>query len=259
MSTSSDRPERFAGHRFPQVIPEPDHVAPGNPAPWASLAAPSRTGLSLERVVAGLVKAHQTLDDPAPEEPAELSVVADDWPEVVTRRSSVLVALFEEDGESQVILTRRARSLRAHRGEIALPGGRSEDGESPVTTALREAQEEVGLAPASVRPVGWLSPLVTFASSSSIWPVVGILAARPDLRTDPREVERAFTVPLKDLVADGAFLEERWRRGVARPGADDDGYFPIHFFRVPGDVIWGATARVLTELLCIATGATASS
>jgi 8-oxo-dGTP pyrophosphatase MutT (NUDIX family) len=256
MSISRDRPERFAGHRFPQVIPEPDHVAPGGPAPWASLPISQRTALSLERVVAGLVAVRQTLDDPVPAAPTELAVVADAWPEAVTRRSSVLVALFEEDGESHVVLTRRALSLRAHGGEIALPGGRSEEGETPVATALREAQEEVGLASATVRPVGWLSPLVTFASSSSIWPVVGILPERPELRANPREVERAFTVPLKDLVVDGAFLEERWRRGAARPGAEDDGFFPIYFFRVPGDLIWGATARVLTELLCVVTGAT---
>jgi hypothetical protein len=56
------------------------------------------------------------------------------------------------------------------------------------------------------------------------------------------------------LLADGAFLAERWRRASPRPGADKDGYFPIYFYAVPGDVIWGATARVLTELLCVLTG-----
>ncbi len=71
---------------------------------------------------------------------------------------------------------------------------------------------------------------------------------------DPGEVDRAFTVSLAELAGDGAFLEERWRRNVSRPGSDEDGFFPIYFFRVPGDLIWGATARVLTELLCIATG-----
>jgi hypothetical protein len=62
-------------------------------------------------------------------------------------------------------------------------------------------------------------------------------------------------VALKDLVADGAFIEERWRRSEGRVGADDDGYFPIYFFKVPGDVIWGATARVVAELLALVTGA----
>jgi hypothetical protein len=95
---------------------------------------------------------------------------------------------------------------------------------------------------------------VTLALGSAIWPVVGFLDERPVMVTDPAEVERAFTVSLAELLADDTFLEERWRRELARPGADADGYFPIYFYRVPGDLIWGATARVVTELLCVVTG-----
>ncbi len=145
--------------------------------------------------------------------------------------------------------------MRVHRGEIALPGGRSHDGETPVETALREAQEEVGLAPAAVTPIAWLSPIVSFGSSSSIWPVVGTLERRPELAINPSEVDRAFTVALSDLVAEGAFVEERWRRATLRPGADEDGFYRLYFFKVPGDLIWGATARVIAELLSIVTGA----
>ena len=144
--------------------------------------------------------------------------------------------------------------MREHRGEIALPGGRSDAGESPSDTALREAREEVGIPESSVRVVGWLSPIVTLSLGSAIWPVIGFLDRRPEMVTDPAEVDRAFTVPLADLLAEGTFLEERWRRDLARPGADADGYFPIYFYRVPGDLIWGATARVVTELLCDVTG-----
>jgi 8-oxo-dGTP pyrophosphatase MutT (NUDIX family) len=172
----------------------------------------------------------------------------------IVRRSAVLVALFEEDGETQLVLTRRSFSMREHRGEIALPGGRSDAGETPIDTAHREAREEVGIAETSVRSVGWLSPIVTLALGSAIWPVVGFLEHRPEFVTDPSEVDRAFTVSLAELLAEGAFLEEQWRRELARPGADADGYFPIYFFRVPGDLIWGATARVVTELLCVVTG-----
>ena len=141
--------------------------------------------------------------------------------------------------------------MRHHSGEVALPGGRSDLNETPVTTALREAQEEVGLDLSTVRTIGWLSPIVTFASGSAIWPVVAIVDKRPELVPDPVEVDRAFTIALKDLVADEKFLEERWRRDLARPGSDEEGYFPLYFFAVPGDMIWGATARVLTELLCL--------
>jgi 8-oxo-dGTP pyrophosphatase MutT (NUDIX family) len=180
--------------------------------------------------------------------------VADLEGQPITRRSAVLVALFEEDGETHLVLTRRSFSMREHRGEIALPGGRSDPGETPTMTALREAREEVGIDEGGVRVVGWLSPIVTLALGSAIWPVIGFLDERPTMVTDPAEVERAFTVTLAELLAEGTFLEERWRREQSRPGADADGYFPIYFYRVPGDLIWGATARVVTELLCVVTG-----
>lgn len=255
MTPKSVRPERFDGHHYPQVIPEPDDVQPGAPAPWSRLSPSSRSGLSLSVVESSLRRANRLLVmNPPPDQPEELLVVADGSPVPITLGSAVLVALFEEEGETHVILTRRALSLRQHRGEIALPGGRSEEGEAPVATALREAHEEVGLDPQAVAPLAWLRPIVTFPSGSSIWPIVGLLGERPQLRIDPAEVDRVFAVSLKDLVADGAFVEERWRRTAPRFGADEDGYFPVHFFRVPGDVIWGATARVLTELLCLVTG-----
>jgi 8-oxo-dGTP pyrophosphatase MutT (NUDIX family) len=245
---------RFGDHDYPQVIPVPDEVRIGLPAPWSALDPEQREGFTISLVLQRLHEAKRTFDvGPMPSEPAELAMVADAPEQQAVHRSAVLVALFEEEGETQVILTRRARNLSSHRGEIALPGGRSDQDETPVETALREAREEVGLVSALVKPVGWLSPIVTFASGSAIWPVVGVLEGRPDLISDPGEVERVFTVALRDLAADGAFLEERWKRGNLRPGADQEGFFPIYFYRVPYDVIWGATARMLTELLCVVT------
>jgi 8-oxo-dGTP pyrophosphatase MutT (NUDIX family) len=249
------RPERFAGHLFPQVIPEPLDVKPGAPAPWAALTATKRAGLNLSVVETRLAERGRTFaTSQQPEVPAELTIVGDAPPTMVTRRSAVLLALYEESGEASVVLTRRASTLRYHRGEIALPGGGQEGDETPTQTALREAREEVGLDSSLVRTFAWLSPIVTFASGSSIWPVVGALTRAPTFRVDRSEVDRVFAVALKDLVAEGAFVEEQWRRELPRPGADDEGYFPIYFFRVPGDVIWGATARILTELLCLVTG-----
>lgn len=256
MARNAERPPRFEDHEFPQIVPEPDDIERGAPAPWSHLPESQRRGLSLELVLERLKASGRTFDVAAiPSEPHELAGVADDVERLITRRSAVLVALFEEDGETHVVLTRRSFELRSHRGEIALPGGRSDEHETPVETALREASEEVGLDAGLVEPVGWLEPLVTFASGSAIWPVVGTLERRPSLVADPVEVERVFTVALHQLVADGAFLEERWRRSGPRPTGDADGFFPIYFFQVPGDLIWGATARVLTELLCIVVGA----
>lgn len=255
MVRNVEGPSRFEGHEYPQSIPEPEHVMAGGPAPWSLLSREKRQGVTLERVEEQLRSNERHLDvAPVPGDPMEMALVIDGPQRPVTRRSAVLVALFEEDGEAHVILTRRSLELRHHRGEIALPGGRSEVGETPIETALREANEEVGLEPARVLPIGWLSPIVTFASSSAIWPVVGLLSERPTLTADPAEVERAFTISLSELLSDGSFAEERWRRSEPRPGADADGYFPIYFYRVPEDLIWGATARVLTELLCLVTG-----
>jgi 8-oxo-dGTP pyrophosphatase MutT (NUDIX family) len=255
MTHNFERPPRFVDHEYPQVIPEPDDIRHGAPAPWSLLALERRQGFALDLVVSRMRASGRTFDvSSMPAEPVEMVGVADGAYQLITRKSAVLVALFEEDGETHVILTRRSLELSSHRGEIALPGGRSDADETPIDTALREAEEEVGLAPSLVEPVGWLSPIVTFASGSAIWPVVAILEGRPTLVADPAEVERVFTIPLSSLVSDDAFLEERWRREGLRPGVDEDGYFPIYFFQVPGDVVWGATARVLTELLCVVVG-----
>ena len=192
--------------------------------------------------------------------------------------SAVLVAMFEESGEARVILTRRSQNLRFHQGEVSFPGGRCDPGESAAQCALREAQEETGLDPGLVTVTGELSPLATFSSESFITPVVGVLGARPPMRPNPTEVDLVFDVELAALVADGVFREERWYFRVPADGGqpvratevratevratevpelpdapgrklDPDGSFPVWFFELPGDTVWGATARVLMELL----------
>jgi 8-oxo-dGTP pyrophosphatase MutT (NUDIX family) len=254
MTPPERRPRRFEGHRYPQIIPDPGEIEAGSLAPWSAISR--RTNLSLDLVGSQLRDAKRLLGTHlAPNQPEELGLVADDAPAPITHRSAVLVALFEESGESHVVLTRRSFEMRSHRGEIAFPGGRSHEDETPSETALREAQEEVGLDPKAVAPYAWLSPIATFASSSAVFPIVGLLETRPEFVIEPSEVDRAFSVSLSDLVAEGAFLEERWRRPLTRPGANADGFFPLYFFKVPDDLIWGATAQVLTELLCLVTGA----
>lgn len=255
MTPQVGRPERFAGHQYPQIVPEPDEIKPGGPSPWAALSGSSRTNLTLSLVTSRLAAAGRLLTETSPpDRPEDLALVADAPVAPITFRSAVLAAMFEEDGECHLVLTRRSFDMRSHRGEIALPGGRSHDDESVVETALRETHEEVGLAPGLVTPFAWLSPIAAFGSNSAIWPIVGVLDRRPEFEINPSEVDRVFTVTLTDLVAEGAFLEERWRRPILRPGADQDGFYPLYFFKVPGDLIWGATARVLRELLSITTG-----
>ncbi len=253
MTPPERRPPRFDGHRYPQIIPDPGEIETGSLAPWSDSSR--RTNLSLDLVRSQLRDAKRLLGtDTSPDQPEELGLVADGAPTTIAHRSAVLVALFEEAGESHVALTRRSFAMRSHSGEIAFPGGRSHEDETPTETALREAREEIGLDPTAVTPYAWLSPIATFASGSAIFPVVGLLETRPEFVIEPSEVDRAFSVSLSELVAEGAFLEERWRRPLTRPGADADGFFPLYFFKVPDDLIWGATARVLTELLCLVTG-----
>jgi 8-oxo-dGTP pyrophosphatase MutT (NUDIX family) len=170
------------------------------------------------------------------------SVLDDRLPMVDARPAAVLCALFEEDGDTWVVLTRRSTRLRSHTGEVSFPGGRLDAGETPVEAALREAQEEVGIDPSSVEVIGELSSLATMSSRAAIRPFVGVLAARPQLRPNPAEVARAFTVPLSALMVPGVYHEERWEF----PGG---GHRAIHFFDVPGDTVWGATAKMLRDLL----------
>jgi 8-oxo-dGTP pyrophosphatase MutT (NUDIX family) len=162
------------------------------------------------------------------------------------RPAAVLVPLFEEDGETRVVLTRRAAHLRHHTGEVSFPGGRLDPGEEAVAAALREASEEVGLDPAQVEILGQLAPLTTMSSAAAITPFVGVMAGRPVLHPNPAEVEVAFDVALADLLTDGVYREERWEM----PG---HGQRSIFFYDLPEDVVWGATARMLTELLMLVT------
>ena len=157
--------------------------------------------------------------------------------------SGVLVPLFEEDGEARLILTRRSTGLRTHQGQVSFPGGRLDEGEDAVGAALREAFEEVGLDPALVTTVGWLHPLLTMVSTSFILPVLGVLDGRPDYVVNPDEVERVFDVALRELADPGIFHEERWRIPGRLVAGSDDGSFPVWFFEIAGELIWGATAR----------------
>jgi 8-oxo-dGTP pyrophosphatase MutT (NUDIX family) len=156
--------------------------------------------------------------------------------------AAVLVPLFEEDGQARVILTRRSDRLRSHTGEVSFPGGRLEPDEAPLAAALREAGEEVGLVAEDVEILGQLEPLATLSSRSGITPFVGVLPARPVLHPNPHEVEHAFDVALVELLDDAVYREERWD---TQWGADR----PVHFFDLPEDMVWGATARILHELL----------
>ncbi|MGH9080073.1 MAG: NUDIX hydrolase, partial [Acidimicrobiales bacterium] len=231
-------------------IPRPPTFRAGSPAPWAHLGVDQRHPLPLERVRTAVAVA-----DRPPQRGGEKS--REPWRTLAGEvmegsPAAVLVALFEEAGDTRVILTRRARHLRSHQGEVAFPGGRLDAGEDAVAAARREAFEEVSLDPGLVDVVGELTPMPTRSSNTVMTPVVAILKGRPSLQANPGEVDRVFDVALSELAADGAFYEEWWSvpdgLGSARPAAAE---FPVWFFEVGGETVWGATARTLVELLCL--------
>jgi 8-oxo-dGTP pyrophosphatase MutT (NUDIX family) len=165
------------------------------------------------------------------------------------RMAAVLVAVFEEDGQARTILTRRSSTLREHRSEVSFPGGKIDPGEDAVSAARREAHEEIGLDPSDVSVLGWLPAVMTYSSTSVILPVVATLAGRPTMRPNAHEVERAFDVSLVALMAPGVYHEELWAaEELSRPGPAEE-WRPILFFEIDGETVWGATARILHELL----------
>lgn len=177
-----------------------------------------------------------------------------------SRPAAVLMPLFEAAGEAQLVLTKRPETLPSHRGEVAFPGGAMEPGvdHGPVDTALREAREEVGLPPDEVEVAAELDSLGTVASRFVITPFVGLLPAEPLLVPAPGEVERAFAVPLSTLADPDRYREEWWRPAGDDPvavqlrrdtGLGADGEFPVHFFELDDETIWGATGRILTGFL----------
>jgi 8-oxo-dGTP pyrophosphatase MutT (NUDIX family) len=166
------------------------------------------------------------------------------------RTSAVLVPLYEADDGLRVVLTRRSEALRTHSGEVAFPGGRQEDGESLWETALREAHEEVGLEPAGVCAIGQLDRLRTVSSGTAIVPYVAVIeGGRPVLARNPHEVDEILHVPVDELLLDEVWREELWRW----PDADASGR-EITFFELVGDTVWGATAKMLRQLLSIGLG-----
>jgi len=156
--------------------------------------------------------------------------------------AAVLVPLLPVGDELHVLFTRRAATLPHHQGQVAFPGGTRDEGDADAeATALREAQEEIGLRPADVRLLGRLDDLETVASRFVITPVVGVVPDGYSWRPSPHEVDAIFTVPVSVLRAPGVEREELW---------DFDGHrIPIRVFPVAGQVIWGATHRITRNLL----------
>lgn len=169
------------------------------------------------------------------------------WPTEKPRRpAAVLVPLLMRAEGLHVLLTQRTPHLSSHAGQVAFPGGRTEEHDfDAVATALRETEEEVGLPRSHIEVVGRLDLFLT-GTGFSITPVVGLVAVPYPLHPDPSEVADAFEVPL-DFILDE---NNRERRSAERNGR------LRHFFVYPyaGREIWGATAAMLVNLAEVLTG-----
>ena len=165
------------------------------------------------------------------------------------RQAAVLIPLFIEEGTLYLTFIRRASTLRSHSGEMAFPGGKMEPADrSPVVTALREAEEEIGLDPAGVEVLGLLSPVFTVVSNHVITPVVAFLPnGLGTLHLQEAEVAELIVAPVSALLDPSIFHTEQFTRsGKTRT---------VHFYDYQSNYqvycIWGATGRILTSLLAV--------
>ena len=161
------------------------------------------------------------------------------------KHAGVLILLYPLDGRLCFPLTRRPDSVEYHKGQISLPGGSQENGESLRQTALREAQEEVGVDAAKIEVIGPLSRLYVPPSNFCIQPFVGFVAQRPNFEIEAVEVAELIEAPLDALLDPATVRVEDWElRG---------GIWPIPFYQFGPHKVWGATAMILSEFVALLT------
>lgn len=153
------------------------------------------------------------------------------------KNSSVLLLLFVENDELMACLTKRTTKMKHHPGQIALPGGRIEAGETALETALRETWEEIGITADQIEILGTLSDFYVEVSRFQIHPFVGWLSQKPNFIINGAEVEKTILFPMKNF---NRHFEEAELETLA-------GRAKVPCIRFEGEIIWGATAMILSE------------
>ncbi len=217
---------------YRQSVPRPPTAERIDPPSWSALSADARRRVPLESFVASAERVGARRGE------APGSVHA-----------AVVLPVYALEGDTVLVLIRRAADLSADPGHVAMAGGHLEDGEGPLEAALREAHEEIGLDPRRIERVVSLGAYHRRIRSDDIAAFVGVLAGRPELAPSAGEVESVLEIPVGALLADGVAWEEHW--GLAA-GAER----VIAFFggaaELGDDLLWGLTARIVWELLEVA-------
>jgi 8-oxo-dGTP pyrophosphatase MutT (NUDIX family) len=167
--------------------------------------------------------------------------------ESTLRPAAALLLIYQHDNRWWMPLTVRGAGLRHHTGQVSLPGGRLDHpGESVEAAALREAYEEIGVAPGDVEILGRLTPIPVVVSGHLLQPVIGVAPRRPTFTLAASEVERLIELPVARLLEkDAVAWEERVR---SLPPA---GLMNVPYFEIDGARVWGATAMVLAEFMAL--------
>lgn len=163
------------------------------------------------------------------------------------RCAAVLVPIFERQGDSHLIFTRRTETVSTHKGEISFPGGAVDpEDRGPRQAALREAEEELCLSPRQVTVLGLLDDIVTL-SRYRITPVVGFVPAPFSLCPNPREIDEILEIPVEQFLNPRIFRKEEQMEFQGQP-------YPVYYFSLPEVTVWGATAKILKQFLTICCG-----
>jgi len=159
------------------------------------------------------------------------------------RSAAGLLLLYPGERGASIPLTVRASHLKRHAGQISLPGGATDEGETAIQAALREAYEEIGVDPARIRILGQLTPVYVLVSGFTLHPIVGITDERPEFKPAAHEVEEVIEVSIADL-QDASNIRHgtRTREGIA---------IEYPYFDLRGSHVWGATAMILGELISL--------
>jgi 8-oxo-dGTP pyrophosphatase MutT (NUDIX family) len=197
--------------------------------------------------LAGKLEARLKLPLPGPlaHEPVRAKPVGNITPnfthQLPPKPGSVLMLLYPEGGTIKFPLTKRADYAGTHSGQISLPGGKAEENETFFDTALREAEEEIGIHRDEVKVIGRLSDFFVIPSNFMVTPVIAFTLVKPEFKPDPFEVAKLMTGNLSDLIKDDAIKTSEILAANRYP-------MLAPHFEIEGEIVWGATAMMLNEL-----------